>query len=217
MKRVPIRIVLADDDPLILRTLSLALCGAPDLRVVAAVHDGDAAIRAARALGAHVVVFDLSMPFGQLAGVLRLRAAVPSVQVLVFTGLAVAGEAYRAFRAGARGYVVKSSDPGDVVRALRTVAAGRPFLDPELGGELIAAIDEGRGVAGATAASLSAREYEVLRAVAGGSTSRQVASALGLSVKTVEAYRARAKAKLELRTAEDVSRFALEAGWVRPE
>ncbi len=209
--------VVADDHPVIVESLKRAIALADDLCWVAAAADGNAAIEAVGAQSCDVVVYDLSMPHGGLDGIERLCRAHPAVAVIVFSGTADAAAAYRAFVAGARGYVVKSADVGALIRAIRDVASGLAYLDPQLGADLIRSLRAGRGVAANVTLPLSKREHEVLRRVALGHSNREAAEQLGLSVKTVETYRARAMSKLDLRTSADIFRLAIEAGWILPE
>jgi len=231
-----VRVVLADDHAVVREGLRHLVEAQPDMRVVGEAADGEAAWRAACALAPDVLVMDLSMPvLGGVEATERVRRDCPAVRVLALTVHEERDYLTRLLRAGAAGYVLKRAAAGELVRAVRAVAAGGTYIDPALAGAVVegylgsqGAQDSragrgGRGGAegapgnapgGAPRATLSEREREVLLRVARGFSNKEVAAALGLSVKTVETYKARVAEKLELRSRVDIVRYAARQGWL---
>ena len=231
-----VRVVLADDHAVVREGLRHLVEAQPDMRVVGEAADGEAAWRAACALAPDVLVMDLSMPvLGGVEATERVRRDCPGVRVLALTVHEERDYLTRLLRAGAAGYVLKRAAAGELVRAVRAVAAGGTYIDPALAGAVVegylgsqVAQDSragrgGRGGAegapgnapgGAPRATLSEREREVLLRVARGFSNKEVAAALGLSVKTVETYKARVAEKLELRSRVDIVRYAARQGWL---
>ena len=235
-----VRVVLADDHAVVREGVRHLVEAQPDMRVVGEAADGEAAWRAACALAPDVLVMDLSMPvLGGVEATERVRRDCPAVRVLALTVHEERDYLTRLLRAGAAGYVLKRAAAGELVRAVRAVAAGGTYIDPALAGAVVegylgsqGAQDSragrgGRGGAegapgnapggapgGAPRATLSEREREVLLRVARGFSNKEVAAALGLSVKTVETYKARVAEKLELRSRVDIVRYAARQGWL---
>jgi DNA-binding NarL/FixJ family response regulator len=203
-----IRTILADDHPLVLRGLREVLDDEQEIEVVAEVQDGDGLL-AALSNGAHadVVVLDLSLPGARGLDLLRrVRAEHPALPVLVLSIHPEEPYALRSIKAGAAGYVEKTRAPETVVEAIRTVAAGRRYLSPQLSERLVDAssLREERRPPHET---LSEREFQVMCRIAGGRTISQIAEELTLSVKTVSTYRARLLAKMGLRTNSEITRY----------
>ena len=231
-----VRVVLADDHAVVREGLRHLVEAQPDMRVVGEAADGEAAWRAACALAPDVLVMDLSMPvLGGVEATERVRRDCPGVRVLALTVHEERDYLTRLLRAGAAGYVLKRAAAGELVRAVRAVAAGGTYIDPALAGAVIEgylgsqgaqdsrAARGGRGGAegapgaapgAAPRATLSEREREVLVRVARGFSNKEVAAELGLSVKTVETYKARVAEKLELRSRVDIVRYAARQGWL---
>jgi DNA-binding NarL/FixJ family response regulator len=211
-----LRVLLADDHPIVRGGLKALIAGQPDMEVVAEAADGYAAVRQAVDLRPDVAVVDLSMPglSGANATEQILRAA-PEVRVLALTAHQDRGYLQLVLKAGAAGYVLKQAAGEDLVRAIRAVAAGQTYLDPAVAGQLVAGL-VGRPEAGpvGTGADLSDREMEVLRLIAQGHALKQIAAALDVSARTVETYRARALEKLGLRNRSDIVRYAIQRGWL---
>jgi DNA-binding NarL/FixJ family response regulator len=187
-----------------------------DLEVVGEASDGDEAVRKAVALRPDVALVDISMPgAGGIKTIERIRQAVPTTRVLVLTMHDVPAYLRASLAAGASGYVVKRSADSDLLAAIRDVHRGRTVLDPSLSARVVHGSLRRRGAAApatSTAALLSQREREVLELVAQGFTNQQIADHLGLSVKTVETYRARLVEKLGLQSRAELVRYALDSG-----
>ena len=207
-----ITILLADDHETVRHGLKLLIDAQEDMTVVGEAGDGAAAVALAEAWHPDVVVLDLSMPqVNGLEGARLMKERAPSTSIVALTRHD--DEAYVAelFRAGALGYVLKQSASSELLRAVRSAAAGERYLDPALEKAPVAAGVEapyGR-------APLTTRETEVLRMVAAGHSNKEVAARLKLSVKTVEVHKTNASRKIGLRGRADLIRYALLHGWLR--
>lgn len=212
-----LRVVLADDHAVVREGLKSVVNAQPDMRVVGEAADGEAAWRAAVELAPDVLVVDLSMPvLGGAEATARVRRDCPGVKVLALTVHEERLYLTQLLHAGASGYVLKRAAAGELVRAIRAVAAGETYVDPSLTGALVEGYLHGAAAAAAQppADALSDRERDVLLRIAQGFSNKEIAAALGLSVKTVETYKARVAEKLALRTRVDIVRYAARQGWL---
>lgn len=199
-----IRVVLADDRALTRRCLRLLLDGEAGIEVVAEGRDIRAAVQHVRGHLPHVLILDLGLADGtRLEAIRQLRSRAPDTEIVVLSLIDDPVFAAQALEAGALGYVLKEHADSELGEAVRAAAAGRTFVSPRLNAR-ITRLRHANG--------LSLRELEVLRLVALGYTSRQVARRLHLSARTVETYRARAQRKLGLRTRADLVGYALANG-----
>jgi len=219
---VALRIVLADDHAVVREGLRALVNAQPDMCVVGEVENGEAAWQAALELAPDVLVLDLSMPLlGGAEATKRIRRDCPAVKVLALTIHEERLYLTELLRAGASGYVLKRAAAAELVRAVRAVASGGTYIDPSLAGTVVegyldaeeatAQQEEPRHTA------LSEREREVLVRIARGFSNKEIAAELGLSVKTVETYKARVADKLDLRTRVDIVRYAARQGWLDDE
>ena len=211
-----LRVVLADDHAVVREGLKALVNAQPDMRVVGEAADGEAAWRVAKELLPDVLVIDLSMPLlGGADATARVRRDCPSVKVLALTVHEEQLYLTQLLRAGASGYVLKRAAPLELVRAVRSVASGGTYIDPSLTGTLVAGyLDAERAAELPGHDALSDREREVLVRIARGFSNKEIAAELGLSVKTVETYKARMSEKLGLRTRVDIVRYAAQRGWL---
>ena len=211
-----LRVVLADDHAVVREGLKALVNAQPDMRVVGEAADGEAAWRAAKELLPDVLVIDLSMPvMGGADATARVRRDCPSVKVLALTVHEEQLYLTQLLRAGASGYVLKRAAAVELVRAVRSVAAGGTYVDPSLTERLVAGyLDAERAAELPEHDALSDREREVLVRIARGFSNKEIAAELGLSVKTVETYKARVAEKLGLRTRVDIVRYAAQRGWL---
>ncbi|MFL5581912.1 MAG: response regulator [Gemmatimonadaceae bacterium] len=221
-----VRVVLADDHPIVREGIRSLLNAQPGIRVVAEAADGESAVRRVCEFSPDVAVLDLSMPvLGGVEAAERMRQEAPGTRVLVLTVHEDGGYAERVLEAGARGYVVKRAAADDLVNAVRTVASGGIYLDPAVAPTVLGRLRGRRpGVhqpaaegASAPSAALSEREMQVARLVARGFTNKEVATRLGIRTKTVETYKARITEKLGVRSRADLVRYALGRGWLADE
>lgn len=211
-----VRLLLVDDHPLLRAGVKALLETQPDLAVIGEAHDGLTAVRLARELEPDVVVMDLSLPeLGGAEATKQILADTPTLRVLVLSAHEELGFARTLMGAGASGYALKRSASEELVRAVRLVAEGGTYVDPTLSSALLAADRLRLGTSSAPPVSLSERESEVIRLIARGHTSKEMAEALGISPRTLETYKARAMSKLNLRTRAELIRYAMQSGWLR--
>jgi DNA-binding NarL/FixJ family response regulator len=210
-----IRVVLVDDHAMVREGLRLLLRAAPDIAVVGDAEDGVAAVALARRVTPDVVVLDLDMPGGNGSSALReLARVLPGVRVLILTVHAEHEHLLALLEAGARGYLTKEAASRDLVEAIRVVAAGEIYVRPSAARLLAAAIVPQRAAETAHSRfqTLSERERTTLKLVAQGYSGAEIARQLGISSKTVDAYKRRVQEKLGLEHRTDYVRFAIEAG-----
>jgi two-component system, NarL family, response regulator NreC len=212
----PTRLLLVDDHPVLRAGIRTLLAEQPDLEVVAEAHDGPSAVELAHQLEVDVVIMDVSLPgLGGADATGQILRTDPSLKVLALSAHDEPEFARALLAAGAAGYALKRSAGDELVRAVRKVAAGGTYVDPSLAAALGDGSSAGRPVV--PGVSLSHREAEVIRLIARGHTSKEMAESLGISPRTLETYKARAMAKLDLRTRADLIRYAMKAGWLREE
>jgi DNA-binding NarL/FixJ family response regulator len=210
-----IQVMLVDDHPVLRAGVKSLLNAESDVEVVGEADDGPSAVELALELTPDVVVMDVSLPgLSGAEATKQILANQPKLKVLALSAHEEAALARALLDAGAAGYALKRSACDELVRALRVVAGGGTYLDPAIAGPIVGSQRQ-RAVTGIPSASLSEREVEVIRLVAQGHTSKEMAQSLGLSPRTLETYKARAMAKLNLRTRADLIRYALRSGWLR--
>jgi two-component system response regulator NreC len=209
-----LRIVLADDHPIFRQGLRMLVDTQADMEVVGEAENGRAVVSLAEKLRPDVVVMDVSMPdMNGLNAAEALQRCCPQIKIVTLTRHADGGYLAQLLEAGAKGYVLKQSD-SDIVRAIRAVARGQTYLDPAVAEQAVRTVERS-GSARRTTKNLSRREDEVLRMVAWGLLSREIADRLHISIKTVETHKANAMSKLELANRIDVVRYALLRGWLQ--
>ena len=210
-----IRVLLVDDHGIVREGLRLLLRSAPDITLVGDAENGVSALSLAQQLSPNVVILDLDMPGGDGATALRaIQEKVPSVRVLILTMHAEHERLLPLLEAGARGYLSKAAASVDLIEAIRVVAAGDVYVRPAAARLLAAAIVPQRAdeTARSRFRTLSDREKTVLRSVAQGYSGAEIARELGISSKTVDAYKRRVEEKLGFRHRTDYVRFAIDAG-----
>lgn len=206
-----IRVAIADDHAIVREGLLLILRAEEGIEVVGEAKDVDGAVELVSATQPDVLLLDLNLGAESgLDALPRLREVAPSTAVLVLTMQKDALHARHALDAGAAGYVVKDSATRELVRALRTVNSGGTYVEPELGAALI------RQRVELEDEPLTERERQVLALLALGHTNAQVAGELVLSVRTVEAHRARIQEKLRISGRSEMVRYALDHGLIEP-
>jgi two-component system response regulator NreC len=217
----PIRVVVADDHPVVRTGLRTVLAGQTDLEVVGEAADGEEVMKRAAELRPDIVLLDLNMPKGGGVGcVRRLREAGTGARVLVLSMHDDPAVVRETLQAGASGYLVKQAVDTELVLALRAVKRGEIYLHSSLTHALIEDA-QGRLPAGAEGQSrydlLSKREKEVFQWLVRGYTNQQIADRLSLSPKTIETHRAHLLEKLALRSRAELVQFALDHGLLAPE
>jgi DNA-binding NarL/FixJ family response regulator len=217
---VTIRVLLADDQPLLLLGFRMVLEAQPDIAVVGEAGNGKHAVAMTRSLDPDVVLMDVRMPV--LDGIEATRAIVASgvdTRVLMLTTFDLDEYVYAALRAGASGFLLKDVPPADLVSGIRAVAGGHAVVAPAVTRRLLDAFvphlpdpATGRTPAEDKLERLTDREHEVLRHVAQGWSNAEIAARLVLSEATVKAHVGRILAKLELRDRVQVVVYAYEQG-----
>ena len=203
----PIRVVLADDHSLMRRSLRMLLDGEDGVEVIAEANDLAGATRHVLDHEPHVLVLDLSMPGGSSSeAISRLRERTPDTNIVVMTMEENPVFAQRAFAAGAVGFVAKDLADRELTQAVRAAAHGEEFVSPRIATRLDALHRS------LTDDALSPREVEVLRLIALGHTSTEIARKLHLSPRTVETHRADVHRKLGHATRAELVRYALRRG-----
>jgi len=212
------RILLADDHEVVRRGLRMVLDSAPDLEVVAEAGDGAEAIAMARAHTVDLAVLDVAMPrMTGLQAARELSALQPDLRILMLTMYDNEQYFFEALKAGACGYVLKSVADRDLVDACRAAMRGEPFLYPGAVTALIRNyLDRARSGDEVPDRVLTAREEEILKLVAEGHSSKEIAEMLFISVKTVQRHRANLLHKLGLRDRLELTRYAIRAGLIEP-
>jgi two-component system response regulator NreC len=217
MRMSSLRLVLADDHGVMRAGLSALFELQEGFTVVGEAETADEAVSLATSLLPDVAILDVRMPGGGIEAARRIHESAPGVALLMLTQYDDTAYLRDAFVAGASGYALKRSSGTELVDAIRTVARGETYVHPALARVLVQdALTFRRGAPGPIQEALSGREAQVLRLVALGHTSQQVAEQLFLSLRTVESYRARAMEKLGLRGRAEVVQYALENGLLEP-
>jgi two-component system, NarL family, response regulator NreC len=206
-----IRLLIVDDHQLVRSGLRRLLEGEEDITVedeASTAHDG---VRLARLHKPDVILLDVVMPGGSgLDAIPEIRDAAPEAKILTLSMQDDPSYVRRAFAAGASGYVLKEAADDELLAAVREVAAGGSYVDPQLGARLAAA--DATAAAAAADDPLTEREHEVLRLLALGHTNQEIAQMLYLSVRTAETHRARIMQKLRLSTRAELVRYAIDHG-----
>ncbi|MEU4553638.1 LuxR family two component transcriptional regulator [Micromonospora violae] len=214
----PIRILLADDHALVRRGVRLILDGEPDLTVVAEASDGAEALEQARLHQPDLAILDIAMP--RLTGLQATRELIrqqPGLRVLILTMYDNEQFFFEGLRAGANGYVLKSVADRDLVEACRAAMRDEPFLYPGAVTALIRNyLDRVRNGEPVPERAITGREEEILKLVAEGHSSKEIAELLFISIKTVERHRSNLLQKLGLRDRLDLTRYAIRAGLIEP-
>jgi len=213
-----IRVLLVDDDALVRAGLTMMLDGANGIEVVGEAADGDQVPAAVDAHAPDVVLMDLRMPRTDgITATRRLRARPRAPEVIVLTTFDADENVLAGLRAGASGYLLKDSPPGQIVEAIRRVAAGDPILSPAITRRLMdraVAASGARERARATLADLTSREREVVLGIARGETNAEIAARLYLSVATVKAHITHILTKLGLANRTQIALLAHDADLV---
>ena len=214
--RLHTRILLADDHAVVRRGLRLVLEGEPDLRVVAEAGDGAEAVERGMHADVDLAVLDISMPrMTGLQAARELTSRRADLRVLILSMHDNEQYLFEALRAGASGYVLKSVADRDLVEACRATMRGEPFLYPAAVTALVRDYLEGTQ-RGETIPEdpLSPRELEVVKLIAEGHTSEEIAQMLVISKKTVDRHRANMLEKLGMRNRVELTRYAIRRGLV---
>jgi len=212
----PIRIMLADDHPLIREAIGHLVNSAPEFELVGEAASGKECLARVEELRPDILVLDIAMPEMNGEQVAReLRHRLPELKIVALSGYTDRQFVRAMTRAGAKGYVVKSASGRELIQALRAVASGKNYLSPEVTGAVMTLWEESAPIAELSAHdALGKREREVLKLIAEGHRSAKIASQMGIAVATVEAHRRNILRKLKLHSAADLTRYALRHGMI---
>ena len=216
-----IRVMIVDDHAILRAGLRMLVNAQADMEVVSEAPDGGKAVQHARETKPDVILLDLTMPqVGGMKALQEIARNCPETRVLVLTMHDDPAYLRSALAAGASGYLLKRAVDAELLAAIRAVHRGGVFVDPRLASVLVQDVLAKKGAKAGAAQPvniLSDRELQVLRLVARGYTSAQIAKQIAVGLKTVETYRSRFAEKLGLRTRSDVIRFAVQMGLLTPE
>jgi DNA-binding NarL/FixJ family response regulator len=215
----PIRVILADDHPVVRAGIRDALKELPGVEVVGEASDGRAAIELVKSVRPDVVFMDISMPsLNGLEATERIIKAFPEVRVIILSRHDNEEYYWRALRVGASGYLLKKSVIAELKIALQRVAGGEVYLSREISARLRNKLPLDRiARARSPVERLSERQREILQLIAEGQTTKEIALTLTLSAKTVEYHRIQLMQRLNIFDIPGLVRFALRTGLVSPE
>ncbi len=207
-----IRILLADDHVLVRQGFKMILSAQPDMQIVGEAANGRETVEQCEKLQPDLVLMDVTMPeLNGIEATRRIATASPRTRVLALSMHKDAVYVREILRAGARGYLLKDSAEADLIAAVRSVAKGEGYLSPAVSD---AVLTDYRKHVSDPLDLLTSREREVLQMIAEGKTNKEIATALNLSVYTVEAHRGRVMEKLNLHSTGELVRFALRSGLI---
>jgi DNA-binding NarL/FixJ family response regulator len=215
---VEARILLADDHAVVRRGLRMVLEVQPDLRVVCEAGDGIEAVQAALGHEVDLAILDITMPrMTGLHAARELHRLRPKLRILMLSMHENERYLYEALKAGASGYVVKAAADRDLVEACRAAMRGETFLDPGAATPLIdGVLRRDASEPACRHDPLTPREQQVVKLVAEGNSSREIAEALVISEKTVERHRANILEKLNIPGCVELTRYAIRRGLIEP-
>ena len=206
-----IRVLIADDHAVVRQGLRTYLELQDDVEVVAEAADGESAVREAARYAPDVVLLDLVMPeLDGVAALRRLREIAPASRVIVLTSFGEDERLFAALRAGAAGFLLKDTEPADLVRAIRTAHAGQSTLSPAVATRVIEQLAGGGRPRALDV--LTPRELEVLRLIARGRSNKRIALELGVAEKTVKTHVGHVLAKLDLTDRTQAALYAVREG-----
>jgi DNA-binding NarL/FixJ family response regulator len=205
----PLSILIADDHEVVRRGIRTLLEVRPEWKVCGEAATGREAAEKAKQLGPDLVLLDLSMPeIDGLEAIQKILATRPGTKILVLTMNDSGEMASRVLAAGASGLVLKSDAARDLVRAVQSVERNQPFLSPAVTRLIIGHLAKS-SAPGPSPVNVTPRELQVLNLLARGRSNKEVATALDISVRTVDAHRSNIMRKLNLRTYSDLIQFAI--------
>ena len=214
----PLRIVLADDHSLVRAGLRALLLNWPDFTVVGEAADGHEALRLIEQLDPDIALMDISMPqLNGLDAAARVTKKYPRTRVIILSMHSDEEYVHRAFASGATAYLLKNASEGELELALRAVARGDGWLSPGISRPILAAYASGDGSSRGPFERLTPRQREVLQLIAEGHSTKDIASHLDLSVKTIETHRVQIMKRLMVHDVTGLVRYAIRVGIVQAE
>jgi two-component system nitrate/nitrite response regulator NarL len=209
-----IKILVADDHPVVRKGLQSCLAKQDRLKLVGEASDGDEAVKKIRELSPDVVLMDISMPrMNGLAVTELIRKEAPKVKVLVLSVHNNRDYIFRIIQAGAHGFVSKEASPDELLRAIESVYQGDAFFSPEIAQAALNQIVTSGGKK-EPFAQLTSREREVLVLIAEGQSNKEIATKLGIGVRTIETHRERIMRRLDIHSVAGLTKFAIANGMI---
>ena len=212
-----LRVFVADDHAVLRDGLKALVSAQPDMEIVGEAENGQTTYEKAKELMPDVVLMDISMP--ELNGVQAtelLRRDCPRIKILVLTAYKDKGYLDRLLKVGASGFILKLSAAEELIGAIRLVAEGRTYLDPQMVDRIAEGYVRSKTLKGEVRQrELTSREEEVLRLIARGYSNKEISTQLKIAVKTVESHKANLMQKLELRSRTEIVRYAVRRGWLQ--
>jgi two-component system nitrate/nitrite response regulator NarL len=209
-----IQILIVDDHPVVRKGIISCLASIPKFQIIGEAVNGNDAVNKARELQPDLILMDLDLP--EKSGLLAteaIRKELPAIKVLILSMHTNTDYILRIVQSGASGYVLKGGATEDLVRAIESVMAGEAFFSPEVARTALNQFVRGNSGAGSVGV-LTSREREVLIQIAGGLSNKEIASQLGVGVRTIETHRERIMKKLNIHSVAGLTKFAISQGLV---
>jgi len=212
-----LRVFVADDHAVLRDGLKALVNAQADMEIVGEADNGRTTYERAKELLPDIVLMDISMP--ELSGVQAtelLRRECPAIKILILTAYKDKGYLDRLLNVGASGFILKLSAAEELIGAIRLVAGGKVYLDPQMADRITDGYVRSQFLKGEVRQrELTAREEEVLRLIAQGYSNKEISNQLKIAVKTVESHKANLMQKLELRNRTEIVRYAVRQGWLQ--
>ena len=210
-----VRVLLADDHQLVRSGLRALLESLPDVEVVGDTGGGREAVELTRKCRPDIVLMDIAMPgLNGLEATAQLRKSSPRTRIVILSMHARAEYVAEALHAGASGYLLKSSAPGELALAIAAVARGEVWLSPGVSRPVVQEYRESSAQRGKLRGTLTPRQRETLQLIAEGKSTKQIAGILGVSIKTIETHRSQLMDRLEIYDVAGLVRYAISHGFV---
>ena len=208
-----IRVLLVDDHLLVRMGMRTLLNAVPGITVIGDTGDGRSALESVATLAPNIVLMDISMPeLNGLEATTRIAKEFPQSRVIILSMHANEEYVLQALRAGAAGYLVKNAAPEELELAIRAVARGETYLSPAISRHVVEELLGGGNKSANPVDALTPRQREILQRIAEGQSTKQIASKLNLSIKTIESHRAQLMERLDIRDVAGLVRFAIRHG-----
>jgi DNA-binding NarL/FixJ family response regulator len=209
-----IRVLIADDHPVVRKGLSSCLSHYGQISIVGEASDGHEVLRKAKELSPDLVLMDIDMPrMSGLTASDTLRKENPKIKVLILSMYGDSDYVMRILQSGARGFILKQASTDELIKAIETINSGETFFSPDIARVAINQFVRGGGD-GPKTTQVSNREREVLIAIAEGLSNKEIACRLGVGVRTVETHRERIMRKLNIHSVAGLTKFAISKGLI---